>query len=107
MEEIERIHERLENIKAIEPILSALRTIAGATWRAALKRRRSLEEYASQLGEVLSAIAPFLPPKNRPEDEKTKHDDNEALLVISAERGLCGSFNRTILEAAEREWGTK
>jgi len=101
VEEIERIHERLENIKAIEPILSALRTIAGATWRAALKRRGGLEEYASQLKEVLTIIAPYLPPSDRPEDERAKHDGNEALLVISAERGLCGSFNRTILEAAE------
>ena len=101
MEEIERIHERLENVKAIEPILSALRTIAGASWRAALKRRKGLEEYASQLKEVLTLIVPCLPPSDRPEDEGVKHDGNEALLVISAERGLCGSFNRTILEAAE------
>ena len=101
MEEIERIHERLENIEAIEPILSALRTIAGATWRAALKRRGNLEEYASQLGEVLTAIAPLLLSSDRIADERAKNGGSEALLVISAERGLCGSFNRTILEAAE------
>jgi len=85
VEEIERIHERLENIKAIEPILSALRTIAGATWRAALKRRGGLEEYASQLKEVLTIIAPYLPPSDRPEDERAKHDGNEAPNAASVE----------------------
>jgi len=101
VEEIEGIQERLDNIKAIRPILSALRTIAGATWRAALKRRRAVNEYARQLEGVLAAVEAHLPSPGPPEAAAPERSGGEALLVISAERGLCGGFNRVILEAAD------
>ena len=98
MEDIERVEQRLENIKGIEPILTALRTIAAATWRAALRRLEAAREYTRQLGEVLTIVAPHLLSLDSRQGKPTV---GEALLVIAAERGLCGGFNRTVLEAAE------
>jgi len=99
MEDIERVEQRLENIENIEPILTALRTIAAATWRAALRRLEAAREYTRQLEEVLAIVAPQQPPSD---SGRSKPAAGEALLVIAAERGLCGGFNRTVLEAAER-----
>ena len=101
MEETERIQERLENIKAIEPILSALRTVAGATWRAALSRIERLQRYVEQLEEVLAIVAPHVRPDDARSGREAERRAEEALLVIAAERGLCGGFNRAILTAAE------
>ncbi|MBM4464366.1 MAG: F0F1 ATP synthase subunit gamma [Chloroflexi bacterium] len=98
MEDIERIQQRLENIKGIEPILTALRTIAVATWRVALRRLEAAREYTRQLEEVLAIVVPHLPPSD---SRQGKPAAGEALLVIAAERGLCGGFNRAVLEAAE------
>jgi len=101
VEEIERIHERLQNIKTIEPILSALRTVAGATWRGALNRMERVRRYAAQLQEVLTAVAPYAASGPLTRDTASAPNVEDALLVIAAERGLCGGFNRTILTAAE------
>jgi len=98
MEDIERVEQRLENIEGIEPILTALHTIAAATWRAALRRLEAAREYTRQLEEVLAIVSPHLP---SPDSRRGRPAAGEALLIIAAERGLCGGFNRVVLEAAE------
>jgi F-type H+-transporting ATPase subunit gamma len=103
VEETERLHERLSNVRAIEPILSALRTIAGATWRAAVSRLQKAHQYTRYIEEVAAHIAPYVGSRTLgPREALSATDKRDALIVISAERGLCGAFNRTILDAADK-----
>ena len=45
MQDLERAETRLDNIRTVEPILSALRTISLGSWQAALKRKDSVRRY--------------------------------------------------------------
>ena len=55
-----QIINRLENIRNVEPILGALRTIAMGNWKAALNRRGWALEYAGRISQITAQILPLL-----------------------------------------------
>ena len=105
MEDIERIKERLDNIRSVEPIIASLRTIAAGGWRQALRHSAAAQAYVDQLSQVLAALFVRMPPRSmsHPALRRTQTPFRKVLMVvISSERGLCGGFNHTVLEGAER-----
>ena len=122
MEDLERTETRLDNIRTVEPILSALRTISLGSWQAALKRKDSVRRYEERLTAMLPALLPHVRPRSRhrprrrlltirrtarPPSSPTIGGDERGearviALVIGSERGLCGRFNAAVVERAER-----
>ncbi len=105
MEDIERIKERLDNIRGVEPIITSLRTIAAGGWRLALKRLGATRQYVEHLREVMAVLVPLV----GLEELQRSHVQVQplsprrpAVLVMASERGLCGAFNDIVLEGAER-----
>jgi ATP synthase F1 gamma subunit len=96
----QKTRERLDNIRSVEPILNALRTIAMGNWKAALTRRARAMDFARRTNAVLAHIprrAIAAPPE--PEEAGRKL---VTALVLGSERGLCGAFNRVLAEQAAR-----
>ena len=105
MEDIERIKDRLENIQSVEPIIASLRTIAAGGWRLALKHAESAARFTENVAEVLATVAAKVSSDAmlRANLSLTSSRVSRALmLVITSERGLCGSFNDIVLEGADR-----
>jgi F-type H+-transporting ATPase subunit gamma len=105
MEDLERIKEHLRNVQSVEPIISALRTIAASTWGQARTRLEATRDYAEDLGAALSALLPRVVQPSRPLPFVVPDGTSAtrmALLVIASERGLCGSYNDMVLERADR-----
>lgn len=103
MEDLERTETRLDNIRTVEPILSALRTISLGSWQAALKRKDSVRRYEERLTAMLPALLPHVGPPSFPPIEGDERGEARVVaLVIGSERGLCGRFNATVVERAER-----
>jgi len=102
MEDLERIKERLDNIRSVEPILTALRTIAAGSWHAARTRLSAVRLFAEELSSVFRALLEHLPPEELESPQAPEQVRRVGMLVIASERGLCGAFNSTVLEAAER-----
>ena len=109
MEELERAQTRLDHIRTVAPILSALRTISLGSWKAALKQSISIQRYEQRLTAILPSLVPHLADTRRarlatrharPEDASTP--GQVAVLVVGSERGLCGRFNTAVVERAER-----
>jgi F-type H+-transporting ATPase subunit gamma len=109
MAEAERSQERLDIIRTVQPIVSALRTISLGSWQAALKRRRGLQRYVDHLREIVLLLTPHLP---QPKWEwlpfsiggsrhSTAEEGREVVLVVGSERGLCGAFNDRVVEGAQ------
>jgi F-type H+-transporting ATPase subunit gamma len=104
VEDIERIKERLDNIGGIQPIISSLRTIAAGSWHGALRRLQGLREMAASLLEVLADVRPYVPAPLAAQCHFLPEPpllNTSLVLVIASERGLCGSFNETVLKGAE------
>jgi len=100
MEDLERIKDRLDNIASVEPILTALRTISAGSLRLAHSRLEAARLFAEELGLVLDAVRPHLP-SGVLQPQSRGAISTVGMLVIASERGLCGAFNTTVLEAAE------
>ncbi|MCB2202740.1 F0F1 ATP synthase subunit gamma [bacterium] len=99
----EKVVSRLKNIKAIEPLLGALRTISMGTWQTAQHKLRQMREYESHYDKVLAQILPRLDADdiNRSGKQSTTTPSADAVIVIlGTERGLCGKFNEDLEKKA-------
>jgi F-type H+-transporting ATPase subunit gamma len=102
MEEAERLKARLDNIEAVEPILSALRTVSSGSRVLALKKKYAVESYRQDLLDVIASTSPHLAKRQRMLSEASPENGRRALLVIGSERGLCGAFNDVVAVYAEQ-----
>lgn len=104
------IKARLGNIRTVEPILGALRTISLGSWRAALNQQQALREYVSRLEDVLSLVVPhlnlqrhgMLPGVLRRKAQELPPTGRAVVLAVGSDRGLCGRFNAAVVEHTER-----
>ena len=99
MADQEGIETRLNNIRSVEPILEAMRTISMGSWQAALNRHHGLGRYSERLAGILAALAPRLGAR-RPIRSHARVETVETL-VIGSERGLCGAFNSSLVQHAD------
>lgn len=104
-EEFERTQARLENIQAIRPILTALRTISLGTWHASLSKIAGTKDYVEDINSIMSLLPPYIPLiplKALNNQERTSSNTSrEILLVVGSDRGLCGKFNTSIVEVLD------
>jgi len=102
---IERAKSRLNNIQAIEPLLVALRTLSMGTWQTAVNKINGLNQYEKNFNPILSEILPHIKFRRSFRSAKQKQGKqitNAIILIIGTERGLCGKFNRTLSENAQK-----
>ena len=102
MEGLERLATRLENARAVEPIVSALRTIALGNRLAAINRARMVAEYCRELLNVLPWVAPCPGDSHPAWCSQGERGGHLHLLVVGSERGLCGAFNDTVAAHARQ-----
>jgi F-type H+-transporting ATPase subunit gamma len=95
----EDIQTRLNNIRSVEPILEAMRTISMGSWQAALNRHHGLGRYSERLAGILSALAPRL--GTRGSGRSRARAAVVETLVIGSERGLCGAYNSSLVQFAD------
>ena len=107
MENLERVQARLNRIRAIQPVLTALRTISLASWQVALGRRTRIQHYREHLARIAEHSAIHLPaheplgPVSGDSDGRRQRPGRVAVLVVGSERGLCGRYNTAAVERAE------
>jgi F-type H+-transporting ATPase subunit gamma len=104
-EGIEGIKARLSNIRSVEPILGAMRTISLGSWQAALKRKGRVLAYTERLLAMLPPLTPLLRAQQARRARRNRRTEPGAtvVVVIGSERGLCGAFNSTLVRYVEDE----
>jgi F-type H+-transporting ATPase subunit gamma len=96
---LQGIKARLGNIRSVEPILGAMRTIALGSWQAALHRQAGVRLYSQRLAALLPLLTSHLgSPKARSRRGSTQESETVEVLVIGSERGLCGAFNSSLIQ---------
>jgi len=92
----EELKYRLENIKAIQPMLEALRTISLSNWKYSLKKLELARKYLNSVVEIYNGLIAH-DTEGGPKNSKLI-DENPLVLAIGSNRGLCGNFNRDIAD---------
>ncbi len=90
------IKGRIKGIQNIQQITKAMKMVAAARLRRAQENIINARPYARRISGMLSDLITEENKKNSPllENREVK---NIALVIVSADRGLCGAFNTNIL----------
>jgi F-type H+-transporting ATPase subunit gamma len=96
MANIRDIRRRITSAKNIQQITRAMKFVSAARLRRAQDRVIAARPYARQMVAVLNSLATRVPAKAHPLLAE-RGDDNIELVVITADRGLCGAYNTNII----------
>jgi F-type H+-transporting ATPase subunit gamma len=97
------IRRRVRAVKSTQQITKAMKMVAASKLRRAQERVQQARPYASQMLRVLNSLASRVEPGSHPllDDRQVPKAGGRALLfVITADRGLCGSFNTNVIKSS-------
>jgi F-type H+-transporting ATPase subunit gamma len=99
MANIRDIRRRIRSAKNIQQITRAMKFVSAARLRKAQERVIAARPYAQQMLAVLNSLATRVPEQSHPLLAQ-RHDNRIELVVITADKGLCGAYNTNILRNA-------
>src|ERR1700748_1592653 len=98
MATLKTIRKRISSVKSTQKITRAMKMVAGARLNRAQQRIVALRPYAVKTGGILQSVAAQAGASG--EDARARHpllarrpEKNVLIVVLSADRGLCGAFN--------------
>src|SRR5215470_5708721 len=96
------LRRRVRAVKNTQQITKAMKMVAASKLRRAQERITAARPYAQQMQRVLGSIASRVGPAAHPllEVREVRPDSKTLVVVVSADKGLCGSFNTNIIKAA-------
>ena len=97
------IRRRVRAVKSTQQITKAMKMVAASRLRRAQERIQQARPFASEMLRVLNSLATRVDSAMHPllDERRVPQAGGKALLfVISADRGLCGSFNTNAIKGA-------
>jgi len=97
------IRRRVRAVKSTQQITKAMKMVAASKLRRAQERIQHARPFATQMLRVLNSLALRVDPAAHPllDERKVPRAGGRALLfVITADRGLCGSFNTNVIKSS-------
>lgn len=94
--------KRRKSVGNIRKITRTMQLIATARFQKALNRAQATRPYASKLAAMLEAASASLERLDNPL-LKVNEGNHSALIIVTANRGLCGGYNGNILRTALAE----
>lgn len=99
MATLREIRRRISGVKNTQKITKAMKMIAAARLRRAQEAIVSTRPYARKLGELLRHLVTKTDPTLNPL-LVAREVKSVLLVVVTGDRGLCGSFNSNLIKAA-------
>jgi F-type H+-transporting ATPase subunit gamma len=102
MASLKDMRNRIASVKATRKITKAMQMVAAAKLRRAQDAAAAARPYAQRMGRVLANLSSRVTNKEgaSPLLVGTGNDQVHLLVVMTAERGLCGGFNSNIAKLA-------
>jgi F-type H+-transporting ATPase subunit gamma len=102
MPSLKDLRNRRDSVKATRKITKAMQMVAAAKLRRAQEAATAARPYAQRMDRVLANLGKRVtsPQGASPLLVGTGKDDTHLLIVMTAERGLCGGFNSNIARLA-------
>ena len=104
MPSLKDMRTRINAVRATRKITSAMKLVAGSKLRRAQEHAEAARPFAAKMAAMLANLAAAV--KDRGEAPPllagTGKDEAHLLVVATADRGLCGAFNSSIVRAARR-----
>lgn len=98
MASLKELRSRISSVKSTQKITSAMKMVAAAKLRRAQEQVEASRPYAERMARMLGSLASSVKGGNGPRLlTGTGKDDVHLLIVATADRGLCGAFNSSIV----------
>jgi F-type H+-transporting ATPase subunit gamma len=97
------IRRRIRAVKSTQQITKAMKMVAASRLRRAQERIQQARPFATEMLRVLNSLASRVDPSSHPllDDRAAPRANGRVLLfVITADRGLCGSFNTNVIKSS-------
>jgi F-type H+-transporting ATPase subunit gamma len=96
------LRRRIRAVKNIQQITKAMKMVAASKLRRAQERMVRARPYAEQMRRVLGSVAGRVDPSLHPllAVREPTPNTRSLVVVVTADKGLCGSFNTNIIKAA-------
>ena len=102
MPNLRDIRTRIRSIKNTQQLTYTMKLVSATKLRRAQEQILAARPYARRMLQVLNSLATRAHPESHPLLSRREERSAE-LVVITADRGLCGGFNANILKAALAE----
>ncbi|MGK0266081.1 MAG: F-type H+-transporting ATPase subunit gamma [Maricaulis sp.] len=102
MASLKDLRNRISSVKSTQKITKAMQMVSAAKLRRAQEAATAARPYAGRMAAVMANLSNAMAgtPGASPLLVGTGHDDKYLLLVMTADRGLCGGFNSNIARLA-------
>jgi F-type H+-transporting ATPase subunit gamma len=97
------IRRRIRAVRSTQQITKAMKMVAASKLRRAQERILNARPFAQQMLRVLNSLAARSDPSRHPllqMREERRPGSRTLLVVITSDKGLCGSFNTNIVKSA-------
>ena len=95
------LRRRIRAVKNTQQITKAMKMVAASKLRRAQERITNARPYAAAMRRVLSSVAARVDPSVHPllAVREPRPDSRTLVIVVTADKGLCGSFNMNVIKA--------
>ena len=99
MPSLKDLRNRISSVKSTKKITSAMKMVAAAKLKRAQDNAERTRPYALKMGEIVSSLIKNKSGVRSKFSERVSTKNKNILLIIcSADRGLCGGFNGSIIK---------
>ena len=105
MANLKELKNRITSVTSTQKITKAMQMVAAAKLRRAQEAAEQSRPYADRMERMIASVASNLPSLDTapPLVVGSGKDDVHLLVVVTAERGLCGAFNSSIVRAVRKK----
>lgn len=104
MPSLKDLKTRINSVKSTQKITSAMKMVAAAKLRRAQDSAERGRPYAHRMQQIINSLAAKADPSSAPQLlVGNGQDKTHLLVVVSADRGLCGGFNGVITRQTRNE----
>lgn len=98
------LDKRRKSIRNIRKITRTMELIATARFKKAMDRATAATDYTDRITQLVSDLTKTGLEVSHPLLEQREEVENATLLVLTANRGLCGGFNGNLIRAGLKRW---
>lgn len=104
MPSLKEIKQRIDSVKSTRQVTSAMKMVSASKLQKAQQRILNARPYSDELDKILLSFATRTQRVVHPLLREVTHEDIKtiAIVVVTADKGLCGAFNMNIIKKAEK-----
>jgi F-type H+-transporting ATPase subunit gamma len=95
------LRRRIKSVKSTQQITKAMKMVAASNFKRSADRVVSARPFTNKMNEVMAALAKHIDENFHHPLLDAREDQRYLLILVTADKGLCGAFNTNLIKAAQ------